>query len=171
MPRFIVRYVRLVDWLNYGIGRFAMYLLFVLMGVLLWSTLTKMFATPALWTLEMAQFTMVAYYMLGGPYSMQMGSNVRMDLFYGGWSDRTRAAFDALTIFALMFYLGVLLYGGIDSTIYALSYGERSPSAWRPYIAPVKIISCIGITLMLLQCTAIFFRDVAKLRGEESDVL
>ena len=82
-------------------------------------------------------------------------------------SDRTRAAFDALTIFALMFYLGVLLYGGIDSTIYALSYGERSPSAWRPYIAPVKIISCIGITLMLLQCTAIFFRDVAKLRGEE----
>ncbi|MDP5326153.1 MAG: TRAP transporter small permease subunit [Paracoccaceae bacterium] len=167
MPRFIVRYVRLVDWLNYGIGRFAMYLLFVLMGVLLWSTLTKMFATPALWTLEMAQFTMVAYYMLGGPYSMQMGSNVRMDLFYGGWSDRTRAAFDALTIFALMFYLGVLLYGGIDSTIYALSYGERSPSAWRPYIAPVKIISCIGITLMLLQCTAIFFRDVAKLRGEE----
>ena len=164
MPRFIVRYVRLVDWLNYGIGRFAMYLLFVLMGVLLWSTLTKMFATPALWTLEMAQFTMVAYYMLGGPYSMQMGSNVRMDLFYGGWSDRTRAAFDALTIFALMFYLGVLLYGGIDSTIYALSYGERSPSAWRPYIAPVKIISCIGITLMLLQCTAIFFRDVAKLR-------
>lgn len=167
MPRFIVRYVRLVDWLNYGIGRFAMYLLFVLMGVLLWSTLTKMFATPALWTLEMAQFTMVAYYMLGGPYSMQMGSNVRMDLFYGGWSDRTRATFDALTIFALMFYLGVLLYGGIDSTIYALSYGERSPSAWRPYIAPVKIISCIGITLMLLQCTAIFFRDVAKLRGEE----
>ena len=167
MPRFIVRYVRLVDWLNYGIGRFAMYLLFVLMGVLLWSTLTKMFATPALWTLEMAQFTMVAYYMLGGPYSMQMGSNVRMDLFYGGWSDRTRAAFDALTIFALMFYLGVLLYGGIDSTIYALSYGERSPSAWWPYIAPVKIISCIGITLMLLQCTAIFFRDVAKLRGEE----
>ena len=167
MPRFIVRYVRLVDWLNYGIGRFAMYLLFVLMGVLLWSTLTKMFATPALWTLEMAQFTMVAYYMLGGPYSMQMGSNVRMDLFYGGWSDRTRAAFDALTIFALMFYLGVLLYGGIDSTIYALSYGERSPSAWRPYIAPVKIISGIGITLMLLQCTAIFFRDVAKLRGEE----
>ena len=167
MPRFIVRYVRLVDWLNYGIGRFAMYLLFVLMGVLLWSTLTKMFATPALWTLEMAQFTMVAYYMLGGPYSMQMGSNVRMDLFYGGWSDRTRAAFDALTIFALMFYLGVLLYGGIDSTIYALSYGERSPSAWRPYIAQVKIISCIGITLMLLQCTAIFFRDVAKLRGEE----
>ena len=140
MPRFIVRYVRLVDWLNYGIGRFAMYLLFVLMGVLLWSTLTKMFATPALWTLEMAQFTMVAYYMLGGPYSMQMGSNVRMDMFYGGWSYRTRAAFDALTIFALMFYLGVLLYGGIDSTIYALSYGERSPSAWRPYIAPVKII-------------------------------
>jgi hypothetical protein len=53
---------------------------------------------PSRWTLEMAQFAMVAYYILGGPYSIQMGSNVRMDLFYGDWSAKRKAWFDALTV-------------------------------------------------------------------------
>jgi TRAP-type mannitol/chloroaromatic compound transport system permease small subunit len=115
----------------------------------------------------MAQFTLTAYYILGGAYSMQMGEHVRMDLFYGSWSDRTKAWMDAITIFFLIFYLIILLYGGIESTSYALQYGERSPTAWRPQMAPIKIIMCFGIVLMLLQAISTFFKDVAKLRGEE----
>lgn len=167
MPRFIITYVRLVERLNYRVGRFAMYLLFVLMGVLLWSSLSKFTPFPAIWTLEMAQFVMVAYYMLGGPYSLQLDSNVRMDLLYGSWSPRTKAWVDAFSIFALIFYLGVLLYGAVESTQYSLYYGERSPTAWRPYIAPVKVVMVVGIFLMLVQAFAYFFRDVARLRGEE----
>ena len=34
-------------------------------------------------------------------------------------------------------------------------------------MAPIKIVACIGIFLMLLQAFAVLFRDVAKLRGEE----
>jgi TRAP-type mannitol/chloroaromatic compound transport system permease small subunit len=110
---------------------------------------------------------MVAYYMLGGPYSLQLDSNVRMDLLYGRWSDRKKAWVDAISIFALIFYLGVLLYGAVDSTVYSLEYAERSATAWRPYISPIKIIMVIGIFLMLLQAFAIFFKDLAKARGEE----
>jgi len=144
-----------------------MYLLFVLMGILLWSSFTNIIRQNAMWTLEMAQFTMVAYYMLGGPYSLQLDSNVRMDLLYGRWSDRQKAWVDAFSIFALMFYLGVLLYGAVESTAYSLQYNERSPTAWRPYMAPIKIVMCLGIFLMLLQAIAFFFRDVARLRGED----
>lgn len=167
MPNWIKAYVKFVDALNYRVGRFSMYLLFVLMGILLWSSISNILRQNAIWTLEMAQFTMVAYYMLGGPYSLQLDSNVRMDLLYHRWSDRTKAWFDAFSVFALLFYLGVLLYGAVESTIYSLEYAERSPTAWRPYIAPIKIIMCVGIFLMLLQAIAFFFKDVAKLRGEE----
>lgn len=167
MPNWIRAYVRTVDAVNYRVGRFAMYLLFVLMGVLLWSSITNIIRQNAIWTLEMAQFVMVAYYMLGGPYSLQMDSNVRMDLLYHRWSDLTKAWVDAFSIFALLFYLGVLLYGAVESTAYSLEYAERSPTAWRPYIAPIKIVMCVGIFLMLLQAVAFFFRDVARLRGEE----
>ncbi|MBD1546218.1 TRAP transporter small permease subunit [Roseibium aggregatum] len=167
MPKFVRQYVRFVDAVNYRVGRFSMYLLFVLMGILLWSSVTNVFRHNAIWTLEMAQFTMVAYYMLGGPYSLQLDSNVRMDLLYHRWSDKTRAWVDAFSIFALMFYLGVLLYGGVESTVYSLEYAERSPTAWRPYIAPIKIVMVIGTLLMLMQATSIFFKDVARVRGEE----
>ncbi|MGR3622861.1 TRAP transporter small permease subunit [Pseudophaeobacter sp.] len=197
MPRAILTYIRAIEAMNRFIGRFAMYLIFALIGVLLWSSISKVFFNPSLWTLETAQFIMVAYYILGGPYSMQMGSNVRMDLFYGGWTTRTKALIDAFTVLFLMFYLGVLLYGAVSSMAYSLGYFglepfaffgdliatlftedlsaasekigyiERSSTAWRPYLWPVKSILCFGVFLMLLQCLAELFRDIGRLRGVE----
>ena len=144
-----------------------MYGLFVIFGVLLWYSISKTFFQPSLWTLEIAQFAMVAYYILGGPFSLQIGAKGRMDLFYGGWTDRKKAWFDAFSILLLIFYLGVLLYGAIDSTTYSLQYNERSPTAWRPLLWPIKIIMCVGIFLMLLQAISEFFKDIAKLKGKE----
>ncbi|MDO8881658.1 TRAP transporter small permease subunit [Pseudotabrizicola sp.] len=166
MPRLAIFFVRLVEKLNYGVGRMAMYLLFVLMGILMWSTISKASGAPSLWTLEMAQFVMVAYFVLGGPYAMQMGSHVRMDLFYAQQSPVRRAWWDAITVLALIFYLGVMLWGAIDSTLYSLQYNERSPTAWRPYLWPIKVILCVGFFLMLLQALAALLRDVATIRGE-----
>lgn len=165
MPSIIVSYVRFVDSINRVIGRLAMLLVFVMIGILLYSSITKAFFLPSLWTLEMAQFTMVAYYLLGGGYSMQLDSHVRMDLLYGRWSPRTRAVVDVFTILFLIYYLVLLLYGGISSTDYALQYGEESYSAWAPRMAPIKIVMCIGIFLMLLQAVAVFFKDLARAVG------
>lgn len=143
-----------------------MYLIFVMLGVLLYSSLSKALFEPAIWTLETAQFLMVAYFLLGGAYSMQLDAHVRMDLLYGRWSPRTRAWLDVLTVAFLLFYLGVLLYGGISSTQYAIEYDETSYSSWSPRMAPIKVLMVIGIALMLLQAIAMFFKDVAIIRGE-----
>ncbi len=167
MPGIIVRYVRIVDAINYRVGRFAMYLLFVLMGVLFYSSISKTFFVPSLWSLETAQFAMVAYYVLGGPYSIQLHANVRMDLFYAEWSVRKKAWFDVFTVFFLIFYLGVMFYGGWDSTSYSLKYGERSPTAWRPYLWPIKFVMMAGFFLMLLQAVSELFKDIARIRGAE----
>ena len=195
MPELVLTYIRWIDALNRFIGRIAMYLIFALVGVLLWSSMSKTFFTPSLWTLETAQFVMVAYYVLGGPYSIQLGSNVRMDLFYGEWSLKTKAQVDLITVLFLFFYLGVLLYGAMGSMAYSLGYFgtepftflgdlattalteggeaaqeklgylERSSTAWRPYLWPIKLLLCIGVFLMLLQVLAEFCRDLARLKG------
>jgi len=167
MSKAIQRYVRFVDAMNRRIGRAAMYLIFVMMAVLLYSSISKTFFLPSLWTIEIAQFLMVAYFLVGGPYSLQLNSHVRMDLLYGTWSDRTKTWVDAFTILFLIFYLIWLLYGGISSTQYAIQYGERSYSAWRPYMWPIKTVMTIAIALMLLQAIATFFKHLAKLRGED----
>jgi len=163
-----LKYIEVVDAMNYRIGRIVMYGIFVMMGILLWSSISKTFFVPSLWTLEVAQFAMVAYYMLGGPYSIQMGSNVRMDLLYGEWSDHRKAQVDAMTILFLIVYLIFLLWGGWDSFQYSISYGgERSPSAWRPYMWPIKAIMLVGIFLMLLQAISEFFKDVLRIKGHD----
>jgi TRAP-type mannitol/chloroaromatic compound transport system permease small subunit len=165
MPKAITAYVRLVDGVNRYVGLFAMYLVFAMMAILFYSSISKTFLLPANWTLEMAQFTMAAYYILGGGYSLQIDSHVRMDLAYSRWSPRTRAVVDSVTVTFLIFFLAVLLIGGISSTGYALRYGETSYSSWSPYMAPIKIIMCVGITLTLLQAIAAFFRNLAEAIG------
>jgi TRAP-type mannitol/chloroaromatic compound transport system permease small subunit len=165
MPKAVVTYVRWVDNLNYGLGRVVMYMIFVMIAILFWSSVSKTFFLPSLWTLEMAQFLMVAYYLLGGGYSLQIDSHVRMDLLYSRWSDKGKARADAITSIFLIFFLGMLLYGSISSTEYAIKYGEKSYSSWAPKMAPIKIIMCIGIFLTLLQAIATFFKDIARIKG------
>lgn len=196
MSKLFKTYVRWVEAANYRIGRVTMYLIFVMMGVLLWSSVSKTFFTPTLWTLETAQFLMVAYYIVGGAYSIQLRANVRMDLFYGDWSLRTRAWMDAVTVGFLLYFLGVMLYGGLGSTAYSLGYWgdqplvffkdlvvafvtggpegagqvigrlEQSPTAWRPLLWPVKMLMCFGIFLMILQAVAELIKDIFRIRGE-----
>ncbi|WP_370312578.1 TRAP transporter small permease subunit [Sagittula sp.] len=197
MPRVLIGFVRAIEAMNRAIGRVAMYLIFALIGVLLWSSVSKVAFLPSLWTLETAQFVMVAYYILGGPYSIQLGSNVRMDLFYGNWTVRQKAWVDAFTVLFLMFYLGVLLYGALGSLAYSMGYFgmqpldyfaeffgalltggidgaaeklgflERSSTAWRPMLWPIKLVLAFGIFLMILQTLAELIKDIGRIRGVE----
>jgi len=147
---------KIIDSLNRIIGLVVMYGLFVLMAILLWSSISKTF-----------------FY-------------VRMDLFYGSWSVRRKATVDTITVFFLVFYLGIMLYGALGSTAYSLGYWgseplafftglltgaeevgrmERSSTAWRPFIWPIKAIMITGLLLMLLQAFSELCKDIARLRG------
>ena len=52
MPKVVQLFVKYVDAVNRVVGRFAMYLIFAMLGVLLYSSLMKTFFLPVLWTLE-----------------------------------------------------------------------------------------------------------------------
>ncbi|MBX6320514.1 MAG: TRAP transporter small permease subunit [Rhodospirillaceae bacterium] len=144
-----------------------MYLVFVMGALLLYSTLSRLFfGVPINWVLETTQFLLSAYYLLGGAYTLQLGQHVRMDLFYDRLSPRRKAATDAITILFVLFYLVVLFAGGISSTEYAITFGQKNYSAWAPPLWPIKIVMTFGILLMLLQCVSAFIKDVAAARGK-----
>ncbi len=180
-------YIAVIDTFNRGIGKLVMYGIFAMMAILLWSVISKFSDQPSLWTLEAAQFAMISYFILGGPYAVQMGSHVRMDLFYDNWSVKRKAVTDLITVVCLLVYLLVLLWGGLGSTAYSLGYFgsdavgflgglvtgseetgvlERSRTSWRPYMWPIKLMLCVGIVLMLLQALSELFKDILRLRGE-----
>ncbi len=166
MPKAVKIFVQAIDSMNKGVGKFAMYLVFGMIGVLLFESISRtIFDKPHIWVVEIAQFTMAAYYLLGGGYSMLLKGHVRMDLLYGRWSVKRQALADVITGPILMFYLVVLLMGAYSSIEYAVMYGQRNRSAWAPFMAPIKIIMGTGVLLMLLQTIATFFKDLAKAMG------
>jgi TRAP-type mannitol/chloroaromatic compound transport system permease small subunit len=163
----ITLYVHCVDTFNRWVGRFAMNLLFVMGAIMLYAIFSRVvLGIPVNWVMEMSQFLLAAYYLLGGAYSLQLDGHVRMDLFYSNFSPYRRAVTDALTIFFILFYLGVLLYGGLSSTEYAWTYSQKNYTSWAPPMWPIKAIMTFGIFMMLLQCISSLFKDIAIARGK-----
>ena len=168
MPSIIVKYVRVVDYLSTRFGRLAMYLIFLMIGTLLLDAITRnALNIPLFWCVELAQFTLAAYYIMGGAYSMQLQSHVRMDLLYDRFSERNKARMDCFTAIFLVVYLVVLLIGSISSTVYSIETNQRLFSMWNPSVVPIKLIMVFGIVLILLQAISTFFKDLAKARGLE----
>ena len=168
MPSVIVKYVRVVDYVSTRFGRIAMLLIFLMIATLLLDAVTRnVLRIPLFWCVELAQFTLAAYYIMGGAYSMQLQTHVRMDLLYDRLSDRNKARIDSFTAIFLVVYLIVLLIGSVSSTIYSIETNQRLFSMWNPSVVPIKLIMVFGIVLMLLQAISTFFKDVAKSRGME----
>ena len=168
MPSIIKYYVNTIDYISLKTGRVTMYLVFVMMFILILSFVTRnIINIPLIWIIEMAQFVMTGYYLLGGGYSMLTDDHVRMDLIYSKLKDKTKALLDSFTSVFLIFYLVVLFYGSISSLTYTIETNQRLFTAWAPYVWPIKSIMTFGILLMLLQSIAIFFKDLAKVLGRE----
>ena len=168
MPSIIKYYVNTIDYISLKTGRATMYLVFVMMFILILSFVTRnIINIPLIWIIEMAQFVMTGYYLLGGGYSMLTDDHVRMDLIYSKLKDKTKALLDSLTSVFLVFYLVILLIGSISSLTYTIETNQRLFTAWAPYVWPIKSIMTFGILLMLLQSIAIFFKDVAKVLDRE----
>ena len=168
MPKIISLYVNFVDWVCIKVGRITMYTVFLMMFILVLSFVTRnIINIPLIWIIEMAQFIITGYYLLGGGYSMITNDHVRMDLFYSKLSDRNKAKMDLFTSIFLVFYLVCLLIGSITSLIYTIDTNQRLFTAWRPYVWPIKSLMTFGILLMLLQTLSMFFKDLYRIKGEK----
>lgn len=167
MAGVIRTYVRWVDRLADWTGYLAMYLIFVMAGVLLFDAVARnILDNPQHWCLEFAQFTLAAYYFMGGAKTLKDNDHVRMDLFYDGLSDRGKARLDVVTVLCLMFYLVIMLIGSISSLQYSVETGQRLNSIWRPSVVPIKAIMVVSIVLMLLQSVSLFIKYAATARGK-----
>ena len=168
MPKFISSYVKFIDLICIKVGRVVMYGVFFMMFLLILSFFTRNIINyPLMWIIEMAQFTITAYYLLGGGYSMITDDHVRMDLFYGRLSEKGKAKMDVFTSIFLIFYLVILFYGSITSLQYTIQTKQKLFTAWAPYVWPIKSLMLIGILLMLLQAFAMFFKDLAKIQNKK----
>jgi TRAP-type mannitol/chloroaromatic compound transport system permease small subunit len=167
MQGLIGGYVRLVDKISDYVGYLAASLIFVMGAVLMFDAFTRnVIHSPVHWAIELTQFTLAAYYFMGGPITLKNEDHVRMDLFYATLSRRGKAKVDLATVGCLIFYLGVLLAGAISSLQYAIETNEKRFSIWNPSVIPIKALMVVCLVLMLMQSVALIFKHIAVIRGE-----
>lgn len=166
LPRAMRSYVRIVDKASDYVGLVAMYLVFAMGGVLLLDAFTRNIVNiPLHWCIELAQFILAAYYFMGGAMTLKNDDHVRMDLIYLRFSERGKAIIDLVTVWCMLFYLGVLLFGSISSLRYAIQTGEKRFSMWSPSMIPIKVLMVACIVLMILQTISLVFKHIATIRG------
>lgn len=167
MPKAIRAYVRIMDRVADYIGIVAMYLIFVMVAVLLLDAVTRnVIHVPLHWCVEFAQFTLAAYYFLGGPVTLKDDDHVRMDLFYASFSRFGKHRMDLATLPFLLFYLVVMLIGSWSSLSYAVETDERRFSMWNPSVIPIKALMLVCIVLMILQTISLIFKHIDGLRAK-----
>ncbi|MDP3195673.1 TRAP transporter small permease subunit [Tabrizicola sp.] len=167
MPHLIKAYVRIVDRISDYVGYLAASLIFVMVATLLLDAVTRnVLNIPIHWAIEFTQFTLAAYYFMGGPITLKNNEHVRMDLWYANMSDRGKARLDLVTVWCMIFYLGVMLFGSISSLQYAIETDEKRFSMWNPSVIPIKALLTVCLVLMLFQAFALVFKHIATLRGE-----
>jgi TRAP-type mannitol/chloroaromatic compound transport system permease small subunit len=168
MPNLIRSYVRFADRISDYVGYLAAALVFFMGATLMFDAFTRnIINMPVHWAVELTQFTLAAYYFMGGPFTLKNGSHVRMDLIYSSLSERGKARIDLATSVCLIFYLVVTLIGGISSLQYAIETNERRFSIWNPSVVPIKALLVVCLVLMLMQALSLVFKHVATLRGEK----
>jgi TRAP-type mannitol/chloroaromatic compound transport system permease small subunit len=167
MQHLIRSYVRIVDRMSDYVGYLAASLIFVMVATLLLDAVTRnVLNIPIHWAIEFTQFTLAAYYFMGGPITLKNNEHVRMDLWYANLSDRGKAKLDLFTVGCLIFYLGVMLVGSISSLQYAIETGERRFSMWNPSVIPIKALLTVCLVLMLMQAFSLVIKHIITLRGE-----
>jgi TRAP-type mannitol/chloroaromatic compound transport system permease small subunit len=168
LPGALRGYVRFVDRISDYVGVVAMSLVFLMIGVLLLDAITRnALDVPLHWCVEVAQFTLLAYFFLGGPMTLKDDDHVRMDLIYQTLSLRGKAIMDLLTSGCLLFYLVVMMIGSISSLRYAIATGERRFSMWNPSMIPIKALLVVCLALMLLQTVSMIFKHIGTIRGAQ----
>ncbi|GAB4070588.1 TRAP transporter small permease subunit [Ancylobacter sonchi] len=167
MWRFIACYVRWTDRISDYVGYLAASLVFFMGAALMFDAVTRnLIKMPVHWAVELTQFMLVAYYFMGGPFTLKNNEHVRMDLWYSTLSERGKAKVELATLWMLILYLVVMFIGSISSLEYAIATNERRFSIWNPSVIPIKALLVACLFLMLLQSFSLVFKKIATLRGE-----
>jgi len=161
-----------VDSVSQWTGKIVQWLCVVLIVVLSYEvTMRYVFNAPTIWVMQTSMMLGGAIVTLGWCFVQQQKAHVRVDLFYGRYSERGKALTNILGSLVFFFpFIGILTYRSFTQFLYSVAMHEKMPeTAWYPPVYPIKLVIFVGFLLFLLQGTVQFIREVQVLTKGRSD--
>lgn len=158
---------RAIDKLGGALGVIASWL--VLLACLISAgnaTIRYLFSTSSNAWLELQWYMFAGMVLLGSAYTLRVNEHVRVDLFYGIVSDRTRHWIDLVggAVFLLPMCL-VMIWFTWPWFVQSWTLNESSSNAGGLIRWPVILLLPVGFSLILLQGLSEMIKRAAALRG------
>lgn len=154
-----------IDWLNTRFGIVANVLVLFACLISAGNAMSRyLFSASSNGLLEIQWYMFTGMVMLGGAYTLKMNEHVRVDLFYGSVSERTRIWIDILgTLFFLLPICFILTYFCWYWFLDSWRISEQSSNAGGLVRWPVKLLLPIGFVLLALQGISELIKRIAAL--------
>lgn len=157
-----------IDALAARIGRAVSYLVFGMIGVIMFEVVARyFFNAPTAWGQDVSGWLQVAYIFLGGAWALQRNHFVRVDMLFTRLSPRMQAWVD-LTLATALFacFAAVMMWIGWDLAFRSWQMGETSATGtWQGRVWPIKFAIPVGTALLALAWFAHLVRQVRIIRG------
>jgi len=158
--------IRGIERLVGTVGIAAAMLLVPLVLATTWEVFSRYaLGAPTIWAYEVGYFLTGSHFLLGLAYTLREGLHIRIDIFTGSMSPRTRALLDSLAYAIVLPLLVWLAWMLLQYLIAGYVRGERSgQSALNPPVWPFRVVFFVSFLLFALQVFAELLKSIDRVR-------
>jgi TRAP-type mannitol/chloroaromatic compound transport system permease small subunit len=159
--------IRSIERATGSVGVFAALLLVPLVVATCYEVFARyLLGAPTVWAYEVGYFLTGSHFLLGFAYTLRSDQHIRIDIFSGHFSARTRAIIDLLG-YAVTLPLTIWLsYALFQHLAQGYLRNERSgQSAMNMPVWPFRIVFFVAFTLLALQILAEVIKAARRLKS------
>jgi TRAP-type mannitol/chloroaromatic compound transport system permease small subunit len=168
----LLRIAHWIDIFTERLGRFAYWLVLLMIGLGVWNVLGRYvgnaigqnLSTNALIESQWYLFDIV--FLLGAAYTLRHNGHVRVDVFYARWSPKRRALADLIGtwLFLIPFSL-LVIYFSWGAVLKSWMLWETSPDPGGLPRYPIKTMIIVSFVLLIIQGVSQTIKSLARLSG------
>ena len=154
---------RFIDWTGRATSWLAMVIV-VLMATNV--VLRYLFSIGSVWSQELEWHLLVPLILFGCAYAMRHGEHVRVDIIYGGFSEKNKGLVDLLSALLMVAIAALFIWYSLHYVQQAYVIDEGSPDPGGiPHRYLLKGLLPVGFALLLVQALASALASAEKLRS------
>ena len=165
--------IRLIDRVTTVVGVGAAFLLVPLVLATCYEVFSRyVMDEPTAWAYEVGYLLTGSHFLLGLAYTLKQDLHIRIDIFTGLMSPRTRALIDTLAYAVMLPLLLWLTWMLLEYLVTGYSRGERSgQSSLNPPVWPFRVVFTVSFGLLALQVFVALLKSARQLLAPRASAL
>jgi TRAP-type mannitol/chloroaromatic compound transport system permease small subunit len=162
--------IRNIERLTGGIGILASLSLVPLVAATCWEVFSRyVLGEPTIWAYEIGYILTGAHFLLGMAYTLRSNDHIRIDVFSGHFTARTRAIIDLLGYTVTLPLMSWLSYALFVYMAEGYARNEHSgQSALNLPVWPFRVVFLVAFVLLALQILAEVVKSFRALRTQKA---